>query len=99
MNDVELAALKRKHAATEEVAKKSELAHQLRAAGFDPDTGEAVKVAPEGRTGPRTITTKQEAPADAKKAPADSTDKSKASAPASSGGAARPARPAATKKN
>jgi len=89
MNEAELAGLKRKHAATEEIAKKQELAHQLRQAGVDPETGEKMEMAPFERTGPRVIKTVQEAPADA-----DGSDKSKPSATKAASGSGRPARAA-----
>src|SRR5690242_387672 len=58
MNELELAALKRKHAATQELAKRNELANLLKAAGHDPDAVEPISVAPEGRTAPVKVTAK-----------------------------------------
>lgn len=91
MDEVQLAGLKRKHAVTEEPAKKAELAHQLRQAGVDPATGEAYEMAPVERTGPRVIKTVQEAPADA-----DGSDNSK---PSAAKAASRPSRPARAAKD
>lgn len=87
MNDQELAGLKRKHAVTDEPAKKAELAHQLRAAGFDPDTGKTVELAPMERTGPRVFKTVPEK--------AEDTDNSKTSRATTDDAGKRPARPAA----
>lgn len=56
MNDLELAALKRKHAATQEPAKRAELAALLLSRGFDPDAAEPVSVAPKGRSAPVRVT-------------------------------------------
>ena len=62
MNDARTAGLRRKYAATQEPAKRNELAALLRAAGFDPDAAETVSVAPKGRTAPKLQTTAQTTP-------------------------------------
>ena len=71
MNESELAALKRKHAATQEPAKRNELANLLKAAGHDPDAVETVSATPKGRSAPvkvtatptRPVATTEDAPA------------------------------------
>jgi hypothetical protein len=80
MDAKELAALKRKHAAIEDPAKKSEFAHMLRMAGEDPD--EIKEVAPEGRTASKKVTAEESKPTTAK-------------TEAKPAAASRPARPAA----
>ena len=56
MNEAEVAAMRRKIAATQEPAKRNELANLLRAAGHDPDAVEAVSATPKGRSAPVKVT-------------------------------------------
>ncbi|MGH7239800.1 MAG: hypothetical protein ACREHG_06995 [Candidatus Saccharimonadales bacterium] len=61
----EIAGLKRKHAATQEPAKRAELANLLRAAGHDPDaveTASSPSVAPVGRVSRPLVTTEAPKP-------------------------------------
>ena len=87
MESRDIAGLKRKHAATEEPAKKAELAQKLRLMGHDPEDeekgSEAHSDAPKDRRAPEKVTAEQKRPA-AKAAEAKDGDKPKP--------AARPAR-------
>ena len=56
MNELELAGLKRKYHATQELAKRAELRAELVRAGVDPDAAEPVSVAPKGRSAPVRVT-------------------------------------------
>ena len=66
MDEKRLAALKRKHEATEEPAKKAELALKLRQAGHDPEAEEKDSEdrsgAPKGRTADRKVTAEDSKP-------------------------------------
>ena len=88
--DPRIAPLRRKMAATQEPAKRNELAVVLRGLGFDPDAVETVSAAPKGRSEPKLQTTedKRTAP-DTKSRPARPAERS-AAKPAAS-------KPAATK--
>lgn len=69
--DPRIAPLRRKLEATQEPAKRNELAVVLRGLGFDPDAVETVSAAPKGRSEPKLQTTedKRTAP-DTKSRPA-----------------------------
>jgi len=97
MDDARIAGLKRKYAATEEPAKRNELANKLRAAGVDPDKAQD-KPAPEGRKAPEKVTadaTKPDAKAATEKA--EKEDDSAAKSTAASRKAGRPSRPSGSK--
>ena len=55
--DPRIAPLRRKLEATQEPAKRNELAVVLRGLGFDPDAVETVSAAPKGRSEPKLQTT------------------------------------------
>jgi hypothetical protein len=55
--DPRIAPLRRKLEATQEPAKKAELAVVLRGLGFDPDAADEVSAAPKGRSAPKRETT------------------------------------------
>jgi hypothetical protein len=55
--DPRIAPLRRKLAATQEPAKRAELAVVLRSLGFDPDAADEATAAPKGRSVPKQQTT------------------------------------------
>lgn len=89
--DPRIAPLRRKHAATQEPAKKAELEVVLRGLGFDPDAVETVSAAPKGRSEPKLQTTD-----DTRAKPAE--PKSRPTRPAAKAAAPKtPAKPVASK--
>lgn len=73
MDPKDLAALKRKHAATEDPAKKAEMRNHLLSLGHDPDEKDDERrdsKVPEGRTADKKVTTEDKKPV-AKAAVAD----------------------------
>jgi len=62
MDPRNIAGLKRKHAATEEPAKRAELAHKLRVMGHDPDEEKKDSEVPDERKTPERVTAEDTKP-------------------------------------
>lgn len=89
--DPRIAPLRRKLAATQEPAKKAELAVVLRGLGFDPAAAEEVSAAPKGRSAPKQHTTEDTAAKDTATKDAAKRPARPASKPATPKAAPKPA--------